>query len=144
MVRFLLFFPSRCLRILTLINYICVFILQDADPLVVSPQKPVDVHLTAFQSMEWIGTLSFKGHRCFDTDDYCSSLETNLDLFQFATCFLLQRCQLCEADCSVQSLVVPHCGGLWKGFWRPSSYHRFMPIRKKLWELYPCVEWWWW
>ena len=87
MVRFLLFFPSRCLRILTLINYICVFILQDADPLVVSPQKPVDVHLTAFQSMEWIGTLPFKWHRCFDTDDYCSSSETNLDLFQFATSF---------------------------------------------------------
>ena len=72
---------------LTLVNYICLFLLQDADQLVVSPQKPVDVHLSAFQSMEWIGMLPFKGHRCFDTDDYCSSLETNLDLFQFATFF---------------------------------------------------------
>ena len=72
---------------LTLVNYICLFLLQDADQLVVPPQKPVDVHLSAFQSMEWIGTLPFKWHRCFDTDDYCSSSETNLDLFQFATSF---------------------------------------------------------
>ena len=70
-----------------LVNYICVFLLQHADQLVVSPQKQVDVHLSAFQSMEWIGTLPFKGLRCFDTDDYCSSSETNLDLFQFATSF---------------------------------------------------------
>ena len=57
--------------------------------MVVSPQlKPVDVHLSAFQSMEWIGTLPFKRHRCFDTDNYCSSSEMNLDLlFQFATSF---------------------------------------------------------
>ena len=24
-----------------------------------------------------------------------------------------------ETDCSVQSIVVPHHGGIWKGFWRP-------------------------
>ena len=35
---------------LTLVNYICVFLLQDADQLVVTPQKSVDVHLSAFQS----------------------------------------------------------------------------------------------
>ena len=74
--------------LLTLVNYMCVLLLQDADQLlVVSPQKPVDAHLSAFQSMEWIGTLPFKGHRCFDTDDYYYSSETNLDLFQFATSF---------------------------------------------------------
>jgi hypothetical protein len=32
--------------------------------------------------MEWIGTLPFTGRLCFDTDNYCSSLETNLDRFQ--------------------------------------------------------------
>ena len=38
--------------------------------------------------MEWIGTLPFKGqHRCLDTGNYRSSLETHLDLFQFATSF---------------------------------------------------------
>ena len=144
MVRFLLFFPSRRLRILTLFNYICVFILQDADSLVVSPQKPVDVHLTAFQSMEWIGTLPFKGHRCFDTDNYCPSSETNLDLFQFATSFY-KGVKGVKQIVRFSPLLYPiGRWGLWKGFWRPSSYHRYMPSCKKPWELCPCVEWWWW
>ena len=46
----------------------------------------MDVHLSAFQSMAWIGTLPFKGHCCcFHTEEFCSSSETNLDLFQCTT-----------------------------------------------------------
>ena len=145
MVRFLLFFPSRCLRILTLINYICVFILQDADPLVVSPQKPVDVHLTAFQSMEWIGTLPFKGHRCFDTEDYCSSSETNLGLFQFATSFY-KGVKDVKQIVRFSPLLYPVAGGFGKDSGGQALITDICQGSscKKPWELCPCVEWWWW
>ena len=71
--------------------------------------------------MEWIGSLPFKGNLCFDTEDYCSSLEMNLELFEGTTCFSLQGH---ETDCSVQPVAVPHHGGIWKEFWRPNSYQQ--------------------
>ena len=35
--------------------------------------------------MAWIGTLPFKGHLCFDQEDFCASSETSLDLFEYTT-----------------------------------------------------------
>ena len=59
--------PCQQLNLFVLVQ----FFLWDPDHLVIFRQKPVDVHLSAFQSMEWIGTLPFKVHLCFDTEDYC-------------------------------------------------------------------------
>ena len=45
----------------------------------------MDVHLAAFKSMAWIGTLPFKGHLCLDTEDFCTSSEMKLDLFDYTS-----------------------------------------------------------
>ena len=89
--------------------------------------------------MSWTASLPFKGHFCHPTDVFKSIIGNRVRPLSVHY-FHIQRLQ---AHYSVQSVSVPHHWWIWRGFWRPYSYHGLTPSYIICWELCPCFQWLW-